>query len=188
MESIEKNTLVQASASAPSDSVSSSTPPEESEEYKIVTEELAILATELEAKCLEVQSYKENFEVLQSDCAERTSELEKVSSQLQKAKLDGNTAVEKLKKAEEDLAQIKEKNAQLSDELLNKSRQVKVLFFLHYSQIQTLTFCRLLPLKIAEAAVQRQKCNNYNKNVMNCKRKSKLDPQVFHLVRLFKTL
>jgi hypothetical protein len=43
---------------------------------------------------------------------------------LQKAKADGNAAVEKLKKSEENLAQIKEKNAQLSDELLNKSRQV----------------------------------------------------------------
>jgi hypothetical protein len=47
-----------------------------------------------------------------------------LSSQLQKAKADGNAAVEKLKKSEENLAQIKEKNAQLSDELLNKSRQV----------------------------------------------------------------
>ena len=108
-----------------SSSSSSSSSPEESEEYKILAEELAILATELESKCLEVQSYKENFEVLQNDCAERTSELERFNSQLQKAKLDGNTAVEKLKKAEDDLAQIKEKNAQLSDELLNKSRQVK---------------------------------------------------------------
>ena len=90
----------------------------------MLTEELAILATELEAKCLEVQSYKGNFERLQSDCTERTSELERVNSQLQKAKLDGNTAVEKLKKSEDDLAQIKEKNAQLSDELLKKSRQV----------------------------------------------------------------
>ena len=128
VESIEKNTLVQSSAglstAAASSSSSSSSSPEESEEYKILAEELAILATELESKCLEVQSYKENFEVLQNDCAERTSELERFNSQLQKAKLDGNTAVEKLKKSEEDLAQIKEKNAQLSDELLNKSRQV----------------------------------------------------------------
>ena len=118
VESIEKNNLVQSSSSPTSSST------EDSEEYKVLAEELAILATELETKCLEVQSFKENFEVLQNDCAERTSELERFNSQLQKAKLDGNTAVEKLKKSEEDLAQIKEKNAQLSDELLNKSRQV----------------------------------------------------------------
>lgn len=35
--------------------------------------------------------------------------------------------MEKLKRQEEDLSAIKEKNAQLSDELLNKSRQIKVL-------------------------------------------------------------
>ena len=128
VESIEKNTLVQ---SAPGASATE-TPPEDSEEYKILAEELAILATELETKCLEVQAYKENFEKLQSDCTERTSELERINSQLQKAKVDGNSAVEKLKKAEEDLAAIKEKNAQLSDELLNKSRQV----------IATLTFSK----------------------------------------------
>ena len=122
VESIEKNTLVQSSGEASNSNTASSQ--EDSEDYKVLTEEMAILATELESKCLEVQSYKENFEVLQNDCAERTSELEKFNSQLQKAKLDGNSAVEKLKKTEEDLAQIKEKNAQLSDELLNKSRQV----------------------------------------------------------------
>ena len=114
MESLEKNTLVQKASS----------PDEDSEEYKILAEELAILATELETKCIEVQSFKENFVKLESDLSERTSELERVSSQCQKAKLDGNTAVEKLKKTEDDLAQIKEKNAQLSDELLKKSRQV----------------------------------------------------------------
>ena len=36
-------------------------------------------------------------------------------------------AVGKLKKAEEDLGQIKEKNIQLSDELLSKSRQLTAL-------------------------------------------------------------
>ena len=131
VESIEKNTLLQSSAGSdtalPSNSSTASSP-EDSEEYKVLAEEMAILATELESKCLEVQSYKENFEVLQNDCAERTSELEKFNSQLQKAKLDGNNAVEKLKKTEEDLAQIKEKNAQLSDELLNKSRQVRTAY------------------------------------------------------------
>ena len=120
VESIEKNTLVQSAAASSSTAAAT----EDSEEYKILAEELAILATELETKCLEVQSFKENFERLQSDCTERTSELERVNSQLQKAKLDGNAAVEKLKKTDEDLAQIKEKNAQLSDELLKKSRQV----------------------------------------------------------------
>ena len=131
VESIEKNTLLQSSAGSetalPSNS-STAISPEDSEEYKVLAEEMAILATELESKCLEVQSYKENFEVLQNDCAERTSELENFNSQLQKAKLDGNNAVEKLKKTEEDLAQIKEKNAQLSDELLNKSRQVRTAY------------------------------------------------------------
>ena len=119
MESLEKNTLVQKASS----------PDEDSEEYKILAEELAILATELETKCIEVQSFKENFVKLESDLSERTSELERVSSQCQKAKLDGNTAVEKLKKTEDDLAQIKEKNAQLSDELLKKSRQVTNYLF-----------------------------------------------------------
>ena len=119
MESLEKNTLVQKASSPDASSF-----PEDSDEYKVLAEELAILATELETKCIEVQSFKENFVKLESDLSERTSELERVSSQCQKAKLDGNTAVEKLKKTEDDLAQIKEKNAQLSDELLKKSRQV----------------------------------------------------------------
>ena len=124
VESLEKNTLVQKSVA---EAEASSSPPEDSEEYKILAEELAILATELEAKCIEVHSYKGNFEKLQSDLSERTSEYERVNSQFQKAKLDGSTAVEKLKKNEEDLAQIKEKNAQLSDELLKKSRQVNLI-------------------------------------------------------------
>ena len=130
VESIEKNSLVETSASAvaasssAASSHSTDSSPEDSAEYKVLAEELAILATELESKCLEVQAYKDNFERLQSDCSERTSEVERINSQLQKAKVDGNTAVEKLKKTEEDLANIKEKNAQLSDELLNKSRQV----------------------------------------------------------------
>ena len=40
---------------------------------------------------------------------------------------DGCVAVGKLKKSEEDLGQIKEKNIQLSDELLSKSRQLTAL-------------------------------------------------------------
>ena len=137
VESIEKNTLVETSAvvagsssAASFSSHSTESSPEDSEEYKVLAEELAILATELESKCLEVQAYKDNFERLQSDCSERTSEVERINSQLQKAKVDGNTAVEKLKKTEEDLANIKEKNAQLSDELLNKSRQVFTFVYL----------------------------------------------------------
>ena len=65
--------------------------------------------------------------VFQVDCAERTSELENINSQLQKAKHDGVTAVDKLRKCEEDLSHIKEKNAQLSDEILSKSRQITAL-------------------------------------------------------------
>merc|ERR1712083_979411 len=106
VESIEKNTLIQSSegsAEVLPSSLNTAFSAEDSEEYKVLAEEMAILATELESKCLEVQSYKENFEVLQNDCAERTSELEKFNSQLQKAKVDGNCAVEKLKKTEEDL-------------------------------------------------------------------------------------
>ena len=99
-------------------------PDEDDEELR---EELAELAEQLEAKCLEVQTYKVNFERLQADCNDRTMELERINSQLQKSKQDGNAAVEKLKKAEESLAQIKEKNAQLSDELLNKSRQIAAI-------------------------------------------------------------
>jgi hypothetical protein len=44
------------------------------------------LAEQLEAKCAEVQTYKVNFERLQADCNDRTTELERLSSQLQKAK------------------------------------------------------------------------------------------------------
>ena len=126
---MEKNTLLQQVSSTPtSEGASTSAPtPEDSEEYKILAEELAILATELETKCHQVQTYKDNFDSLQNDYADKTSELERINSQYQKAKVDGNAAVEKLKKADEDLAQIKEKNAQLSDELLNKSRQVRII-------------------------------------------------------------
>ena len=46
---------------------------------------------------------------------------------MQKAKHDGVTAVDKLRKCEEDLSHIKEKNAQLSDEILSKSRQITAL-------------------------------------------------------------
>jgi predicted nucleic acid-binding Zn-ribbon protein len=58
---------------------------------------------------LRINPFKDNFEKLQSDLSERTSEFERVNSQYQKAKLDGSSAVEKLKKNEDDLAQIKEK-------------------------------------------------------------------------------
>ena len=133
MESLEKNTLIQKSSTVPTTTdvaEAGASSPEDSEEYKVLAEELAILATELEVKCIEVQSFKENFEKLQSDLSERTSEFERVNSQYQKAKLDGSSAVEKLKKNEDDLAQIKEKNAQLSDELLKKSRQVPLSIIL----------------------------------------------------------
>ncbi|TRY74800.1 hypothetical protein TCAL_07117 [Tigriopus californicus] len=86
--------------------------------------DLEELANQLSEKCEEVGTWKSNFEKLQNDFGERTSELECLNSQLQKAKVDGGSAVEKLKKTEDDLAHIKEKNAQLSDELLNKSRQM----------------------------------------------------------------
>ena len=132
MESLEKNTLIQKSAEAAEADAS----PEDSEEYKVLVEELAILATELEVKCIEVQSFKDNFEKLQSDLSERTSEFERVNSQYQKAKLDGSSAVEKLKKNEDDLAQIKEKNAQLSDELLKKSRQVPPMIIVYMKNIK----------------------------------------------------
>ena len=134
MDSLEKNTLIQKSSTVPSTTEAAAAEagasPEDSEEYKVLAEELAILATELEVKCIEVQSFKDNFENLQSDLSDRTSELERVNSQFQKAKLDGSSAVEKLKKNEDDLAQIKEKNAQLSDELLKKSRQVPLTIIL----------------------------------------------------------
>ena len=174
MESIEKNSLVEtsstsgaaASSTASTDSISS-TSPEDSEEYKVLAEELAILATELESKCLEVQAYKDNFERLQSDCSERTSEVERINSQLQKAKVDGNAAVEKLKKTEEDLANIKEKNAQLSDELLNKSRQVNLTELWNFERANFVSF-RLQPLATVQAMCEFRNCK---RNAMSCKRR-----------------
>jgi len=103
-------------------------------------DELAELATQLEVKCSEVQNYKLNFERMQSDMAERTSEIENLNSQLHKAKQDSNNAVEKLKKVEDDLAQIKEKNAQLSDELLNRSRHITAIENSSGSGIHIATF------------------------------------------------
>ena len=100
---------------------------EDQAEMNALADELEEVVIQLESKCSEVEEWKANFESLQVDCAERTSELENLNSQLQKAKHDGNTAVEKLKKSEDDLAQIKEKNAQLSDELLSKSRQIAAI-------------------------------------------------------------
>merc|ERR1719273_2849282 len=69
-------------------------------------------------------SLKENFDALQKDYESRTGEIEKLTSQLSRAKADSNSAVEKLRRSESELSQIKEKNAQLSDELLNKSRRI----------------------------------------------------------------
>merc|ERR1712200_180284 len=70
------------------------------------------------------QKIKSNFDALQKDYESRTGEIEKLTSQLSRAKADSNSAVEKLRRSESELSQIKEKNAQLSDELLNKSRRI----------------------------------------------------------------
>merc|ERR1719510_1573581 len=67
---------------------------------------------------------RSNFDSLQKDFESRTAEIEKLTSQLTRSKTDCNTAVEKLRVCESELGQIKEKNAQLSDELLNKSRVI----------------------------------------------------------------
>ena len=67
-------------------------------EMVALAEELEEVVVQLEVKCNEVEQWKSNFEGLQNDCSERTSELENVTSQLQKSKHDGNSAVEKLKK------------------------------------------------------------------------------------------
>merc|ERR1711962_1740552 len=72
----------------------------------------------------ETNAIKSNFDALQKDFESRTGEIEKLTSQLSRAKADSNSAVEKLRKSESELSQIKEKNAQLSDELLNKSRLI----------------------------------------------------------------
>lgn len=75
----------------------------------------------------ELDELKTNFESLQKDLESRTSEIEKLTSQLSRSKTDCNSAVEKLRISESDLGQIKEKNAQLSDELLNKSRTITAM-------------------------------------------------------------
>merc|ERR1719510_1837924 len=67
---------------------------------------------------------RSNFDCLQKDFETRTAEIEKLTSQLTRSKTDCNSAVEKLRVCESELSQIKEKNAQLSDELLNKSRVI----------------------------------------------------------------
>merc|ERR1711962_1894252 len=72
----------------------------------------------------ETNAIKSNFDALQKDFESRTGEIEKLTSQLSRAKADSNSAVEKLRRSESELSQIKEKNAQLSDELLNKSRRI----------------------------------------------------------------
>ena len=95
VESIEKNTLVPKDDLAP---VSAGMSEEDQAEMNALADELEEVVIQLESKCSEVEEWKANFESLQVDCAERTSELENLNSQLQKAKHDGNTAVEKLKK------------------------------------------------------------------------------------------
>merc|ERR1711936_360008 len=72
----------------------------------------------------EASAIRSNFDALQKDYESRTGEIEKLTSQLSRAKADSNSAVEKLRRSESELSQIKEKNAQLSDELLNKSRRI----------------------------------------------------------------
>ena len=72
----------------------------------------------------ELDNLKTNFESIQKDLEARTAEIERLTSQLTRSKTDCNSAVEKLRKSESELCQIKEKNAQLSDELLNKSRTI----------------------------------------------------------------
>merc|ERR1719400_1511032 len=76
------------------------------------------------ASSVDASTIKSNFDALQKDYEFRTSEIEKLTSQLSRAKADSNSAVEKLRRSESELSQIKEKNAQLSDELLNKSRRI----------------------------------------------------------------
>merc|ERR1712088_1258449 len=72
------------------------------------------------ASSVDASTIKSNFDALQKDYEFRTSEIEKLTSQLSRAKADSNSAVEKLRRSESELAQIKEKNAQLSDELMKK--------------------------------------------------------------------
>ena len=75
----------------------------------------------------ELDGLKANFESIQKDLESRTAEIERLTSQLSRSKTDCNAAVERLRKSESELGQIKEKNAQLSDELLNKSRTITAL-------------------------------------------------------------
>jgi DNA repair exonuclease SbcCD ATPase subunit len=70
---------------------------------------------------------KQNFDSLLKDLESKTAEIEKLTSQLARSKTDCSAAVEKLRKSESELSQIKEKNAQLSDELLNKSRTITAM-------------------------------------------------------------
>merc|ERR1719150_3109747 len=70
------------------------------------------------------EELRSNFDSLQKDFEAKTAEIEKLTSQLTRSKTDCNTAVEKLRVCESELGRIKEKNAQLSDELLNKSRVI----------------------------------------------------------------
>merc|ERR1711974_367596 len=56
----------------------------------------------------EASAIKSNFDALQKDYESRTGEIEKLTSQLSRAKADSNSAVEKLRRSESELAQIKE--------------------------------------------------------------------------------
>lgn len=100
-EKIEKNTLLTASTGPLTNGMDSST-----------------------GDSADSAAIKANFDALQKDFESRSSEIEKLTSQLTRSKTDCNAAVEKLRKSESELCQIKEKNAQLSDELLNKSRVI----------------------------------------------------------------
>lgn len=81
----------------------------------------------LKEKTEALEKLKQNFDSLLKDLESRTAEIEKLTSQLNRSKTDCSSAVEKLRKSESELSQIKEKNAQLSDELLNKSRTITAM-------------------------------------------------------------
>ena len=78
-------------------------------------------------KTEDLEKIKQNFDSLLKDLESRTAEIERLTSQLSRSKTDCSSAVEKLRKSESELSQIKEKNAQLSDELLNKSRTITAM-------------------------------------------------------------
>merc|ERR1711910_145889 len=69
VESIEKNSLVQKSEPFVDDSETV-----DPAEMVALAEELEEVVVQLEVKCNEVEQWKSNFEGLQNDCSERTSE------------------------------------------------------------------------------------------------------------------